>query len=233
MKVLFVGEGTHDIGGVGEIWARPRPATGVVPTLARRVCPTIGDDSIALAWREIPRFSRHTRKGFEAKVASAMLLSARKLDCAGTVCVVDRDGDESRLPAMKRRKVDGSSALGVPHPITVGIAVESIEAWTLGAQRALAEELAVELPVLQRALPKAHVEELRESSGREERRPKSVIRRLAELTNRCDGFALRTAVASKTSPEELSAACPSGFAPFAEELRAAFQSIASAPRRAE
>jgi hypothetical protein len=221
LKVLFVGEGNHDIGAVGERWGQPRPATGVVPALARRVCPVIDDESIALAWRDIPRFSRRPGKGFEAKVAAAILLT-RRFGCDGAVCVSDRDSDGSRLPAMHRGKQAGLKALGPAGRAAVGVAVESIEAWTLGAIRALAEELELPLERIRSEMPKKHVEGLRESSGNEELRPKPLMQRLAEIAHRADGVALRIAVAERTDPGELAAACPEGFAPFAEDLRATF-----------
>jgi hypothetical protein len=222
VKVLFIGEGNHDIGPAGERWGEPRPAAGVVPGLARRVCGAISAESVALAWREIARFSPRVGKGFEAKVAAALLLAARRFDCAGTVCVADRDGDEDRLPAMRRGKQQGLDALGVAHAAAVGVAVESIEAWTLGAPTALAEELGMPVGRVRSALPRKHVEALRESSEREDYRPKAALERIAALAGRDGGTALRCAVAERSSPEEVEASCPEGFAPFARELRESF-----------
>jgi hypothetical protein len=222
VKVLFVGEGNHDIGPAGERWAEPRPATGVVPVLAREVSSAIDAGSIALAWREISRFSPQARKGFEAKVAAAMLLATQRFDCAGTVCVTDRDGDEDRLPAMQRGKQRGLSALAVAHPVAVGVAVESIEAWILGAPTAIAEELGIPVERVRSAMPKRQVEALRESSDRQDWRPKAAIERIAALAGNDGGTGFRAAVAARTSPAEVEGACPVGFAPFAQELRDSF-----------
>ena len=57
MKVLFIGEGPHDIGAPNSNPNQPRPARGTIPILARRVCAGIAPESIALAWREISRFN--------------------------------------------------------------------------------------------------------------------------------------------------------------------------------
>lgn len=222
MKVLFVGEGNHDIGPAGESSGRPRPATGVVPALARRVCPAISAESIALAWHDISRFSPRARRGFEAKVAAAILLSARRFDCAGTICVNDRDGDETRLEGLCRGEMAGRLSVGASHATAVGEAVESIEAWTLGAPVPLADELGIPVERVRSALPKKHVEALRESSEKEEHRPKAVLTRIAALANASDSTALRRAVAERTSVADLEAACPTGFAPFARNLRASF-----------
>jgi hypothetical protein len=190
--------------------------------LARRVCPSIEPASIALAWRDIARFSPRARKGLEAKVAAAILLSARRLDCGGTICVIDRDGDETRLDAMGRGKTQGLDALGEPHAVATGEAVESIEAWTLGAPAALAEQLGIPADRVRAALPKKHVEALRASSEKVEHRPKAILERIASLANEPDGTALRRAVAERTNVAELEAGCPAGFAPFAREIRASF-----------
>lgn len=222
MKVLFFGEGNHDIGFAGESWSQPRPATGVVPALARRICPAIDPSSIALPLREISRFSPGARRGYEAKVAAAIVVSARRFGCSGTICVADRDGDPERLGAMKRGKDRGLGALGAPHTAAVGIAVESIEAWTLGAQKALSEELGVPLARIRDKMPKKHVEALRKTSGIPEHRPKPLVEHLAALGGRSDGTGLRSAVAERTDVADLCAACPEGFAPFAEEVRRAF-----------
>ncbi len=222
MKVLFVGEGNHDIGPAGERWGEPRPATGVVPVLARRVCGAIAADSIALAWRDIARFSPQARRGFETKVAAAMLLAERRFDCAGTVCVADRDGDEERLSALRRGKQRGIEATGGTHAAAVGVAVESIEAWTLGAPAAIAGGAGIPVERVRSALPKKHVEALRETSENLEHRPKRAIERIAALGGGADGTAFRRAVAERASPSELEAACPEGFALFARELRETF-----------
>jgi hypothetical protein len=101
MRVLFVGEGAQDI-GTPQFNPQPRPARGTVPTLARKVCPVIAEDSVALAWTEIPLFDRKARKrGLEVKVERAILLSVLKFHCAGTVCVADQDRDAGRLAALE------------------------------------------------------------------------------------------------------------------------------------
>ena len=73
MRVLFIGEGPHDI-GPQSFDPQPRPATGAVPTLSRRACPAIDEDSLALAWREIPILdNRQVRRGLDAKVERAIV----------------------------------------------------------------------------------------------------------------------------------------------------------------
>jgi hypothetical protein len=56
---------------------------------------------VALRWVEIARFDpRGKKKGWPAKVAAAILLSARKFACDGAICVADRDRQEDRLSEM-------------------------------------------------------------------------------------------------------------------------------------
>lgn len=98
MKVLFIGEGPHEIGhSLAEHNPfQPRRAGGVLPALVRRICPMI-QEPVALRWSELSRFRPDVKRvGLSAKVAAAVLLSARRFDCAGpyastTGTVIRRD----------------------------------------------------------------------------------------------------------------------------------------------
>ena len=222
MKVLFVGEGDHDI-GPQEHGAGPRTARGVVPTLSRKVVPSIDEGCKALAWRELPRFEASARKkGFAAKVAAAVLVSSRRFDCEATVCVADRDRDAGRLALMAEGKDRARQLVGDSHRIACGVAIESVEAWTLGAREAIAEELGLEPEAVRNEYPKADVESLHEKSGRPKHRPKALLEQIAQLKGRSDSSEFREAVAARTDVDALMKACPQGFKPFAEELRTAF-----------
>ena len=220
MKVLFVGEGPHDVGRESRnSLEEPCPAGGVVTTLARRVVSSIGADSLALRWSELVRFHPSAKKGFAGKVAAAALLS-RRYECVGTICVADRDRKPDREQAMQ----DGQQralAISSTHPVVCGIAVESIEAWTLGAHGALADELGIDAKHV-RAELLTDVESLYENSGKPKYQPKAVLQGLAQKVHRDDCVNLRVAVAERTNLAELERACPAGFAPFAKALREAF-----------
>jgi len=223
VKVLFIGEGPHDIGAPSPNPNQPRPARGVVPTLARRVWSGIAADSIALAWREISRFNLSAQKrGYSAKVAAAALLAARKFDCRATVAIADRDREDGR-EAQLEDGVDAAQRLFPQHPAIWGLAVESVEAWTLGAPDAIAAELGVDVELVRKQYPRgAHVESLFEQSGKPDHRPKQLLERIAQLKYRNDSTEFREAIAEKTDMTALAQACPQGFAPFAERLRKAF-----------
>jgi len=220
VKVLFIGEGRHDIGDPNPNPYHPRPASGAIPILARRICPGVGLDSVALAWAEIPRFVPAGRKpGYSAKITAAALLAIRKHACGGTVVVADRDGRESRQAELEEGVERGRRQFP-RHKIAWGLAVESVEAWTLGVPDKLAEELGVDVKLVhQQYPPGVHVESLSERSGKPEHRPKQLLQRIAQLKHRNDSTAFRQAIAERTDVAVLEQACPQGFAPFAKMLR--------------
>ncbi|HVA46423.1 MAG TPA: hypothetical protein VNH11_08620 [Pirellulales bacterium] len=223
MKVLFVGEGPHDVGSPNRIPGQPRPAGGTIPTLTRRVCDRVAPDSIAITWSEIPRFHASGKKrGFPAKIMAAVLLSMRSFGCAGTIAVADRDGKAERNAELEAGVVQAQQ-LFPGHAAAWGTAVESIEAWTLGAPQAIAEELEVDVRLVEQQYPAGvHVEASSETSGKLDHRPKRLIERLAQLKHRHDSAEFRAAVAERTDVDALAQACPQGFAPFAERIRRAF-----------
>jgi hypothetical protein len=220
VKILFVGEGSGDI-GKAEHELSPRPAGGAVATLARKACPKISPDSIAIQWINIKRYSPKSKKGLAGKVAAAMLL-AHKFGCEGTICVADKDRDNDRLSAMEEGIVRGQNALGA-HPALCAVAVESVEAWTLGAPEAIADVIGVPARDVRHLYPHPRVEELFERSGKEEHRPKSLLSRILALGNSDDSTQLREDVAERTDIEELLKACPEGFRPFFEKLQSVFR----------
>jgi Domain of unknown function (DUF4276) len=232
LKILFVSDGNHDLGPSGSA-SEPRPAAGILPTLARKVVPAIAAESIALRWAELSRFPvRSDRGGFKtrstgyaAKVAAAKLMATRRFYCAAVVCVADRDGARhaDRLDQMK----NGRDESAVACPVACGLAVESIEAWTLGAPEALAAELGVPVSRVQALYPRAPVEALKETSEKDDHRPKHCLDRIAALGSRSADAVLRAEVAARTDIAALERACPEGFAPFAAELRSVLGGPAS------
>ncbi len=221
MKVLFIGEGRHDIGDPDSNPAQPRLAQGTIPTLARNVCPKIAPDSLALAWREIQRFNPSAReRGIPAKITAAALIAVRKFGCSATVAVADRDGETDRQKEMEEG-VDRARQLFPQHPTVWGLAIESVEAWTLGVPETIAEELGVDVKLIQQNYPRGvDVESLSEQSGKADHRPKQLLERLAQLKHRHDCTEFRQLIAEKTDVDALSRACPKGFAPFALQLQA-------------
>ncbi len=220
MKVLFIGEGRHDIGDPNPDPYSPRSAKGTIPTLASRIWDGIGSESAALAWSEIRRFNPSAQKsGYPAKVAAAALLAVRKFGCAATVVVADRDRNNSRQSELEEGI--GRARQLFPQLLSVwGLAVESVEAWTLGVPEKIAEELGVDVKLVRQQYPRGvDVESLSETSGKPDHRPKKLLERIAQLKHRQDCTEFRQAIAERTEVAALSQACPKGFAPFAEQLR--------------
>jgi hypothetical protein len=223
VKVLFIGEGPHEIGhrlGSHDPF-NPQPAGGVLPVLVRQVCPAI-KEPLALKWSELSRFRLDVKRaGLAAKVAAAVLLSARRFGCGGTVCVHDQDRDTTRLAELQEGSERGLKTVA-SHPVVCGVAVESIEAWTLGAPTAIAQTLKIDLKKVHAVYAASHAESFFEKSGKPEQRPKALLQRVAEAGNRNDGADFRAEVAECTDHAELERHCPKGFKPFADALRNAF-----------
>jgi hypothetical protein len=222
MRVLFIGEGTHDIGPPA-FDPQPRPAAGVVSTLARRVCPAISQDSLALAWTEITILDpKKRRRGLDAKVERAIVLSVEKYGLDGTVCVADQDRDATRLNAMEEGQTRGLNIVRRPHAAACAVAVESIKAWTLGAPEAIALVLGTDAGDVQSHYRLRDVESFYQHSGKPDHRPKDILGRIAAAKHRKDSSEFRSAVAEHTDVAALKQTCPLGFRPFAEKLAAAF-----------
>jgi len=217
--VLFVGEGPHDIGRHDRFAPDKTPRPGVVQVRARKVCPALSEDSPALRWAELARFDPTAkRRGFAAKMKAAALIAERLHAGVGIVCETDRDGDDDRAQPV----TEGAEALAGTTRVAYGIAVESVEAWTLGAPKALADALDVPEKAVRAAYPRVAVEALYQHSGVPEHRSKDLLERIAALAHQGPGQALRVAVAERTDIDALERACPSGFAPIAASLRTVF-----------
>lgn len=230
MKVLFVGEGPHDIGS-SVFPPQPRPATGTIPALARKVCPQIDAESVAISWREIPILDRRKvppldRKALKnvwtAKTARAIVLSHTRFQCAGTICVADRDGEKERLGALEEGKERGLKLIATQHAVACGVAVESIEAWILGVPEAIADVLHESVAPILSQYDLSKVEDYYQKSGRPEHRPKDILDRIAARKNRSASTEFRRDVAERTDVNALERVCKQGFKPFAGQLRAAF-----------
>ncbi len=230
MKILFVAEGDHELGKAGGLHP-PHTARGVLFTLVRKIVPNI-TDGLALRWTEISLFPINRskldrdlkKKGLDIKVKRAVLLSALVFGCDGTICVVDGDtAANDCLATMAIGREEAFKILVRSVPVVFGVAMLSIEAWTLGARQAIADCLGVPLATIGAEYPKRkHIEELFATSGIESNRPKNVLRRIVALAHCNDSTELREAIAEATSIAEPKRECPKGFAPFVDELMRAF-----------
>lgn len=150
---------------------------------------------------------------------AAVLLSDRRYGCRATIFVADRDGKDERRAQLELGRLQ-SLKLVSGHAALCGLAVESIEAWTLGVPEAIAAELDVTIEAVRARYPAGtHVEALSERSGKPEHRPKALLQRIAQMRHVDDSAEFREAVAARTDIAALELACPQGFGPFAEQLR--------------
>lgn len=99
------------------------------------------------------------------------------------------------------------------HPVVVGVAVRSVEAWTLGAPDALAKVLRIEPSQIKKSLSGRAPESISPGVA------KQILGEIAKLGGESDSTALRERAAEQTEISVLARACEQGFAPFAEEVR--------------
>lgn len=217
MKVLFIGDGAHDV-GTPSFSPTPRPPAGVVSTLCRSLQPAISQESVALSWVEIPRLNK-TKRGLKHKLVAATELAIRH-GCVATIAVVDQDRDRKRLESLR----EGQSKIQ-NHRTAVGMAIESIEAWTLGAPLAIAQKLNISTNDLTKFYSPTHVESYYENSGKQELRPKGILQRITESVHLQDDAVFRADVAELTDLNELEMNCPQGFGPFAADVRRVIGSV--------
>ena len=234
MKILFVGEGPHEL-GAAQLGYGPHSATGPVPVLTRRICPLLRQEHLGIRSAQIGLFSlnrkqldRDIRKsGYQTKAKRAVLLSEIAFKCNGTICIADADtAPKDCLEQMRQGQTEGLEAVGGRHAAACGVAFQSVDAWTLGARKALAAELGTTEEMLRQYYPPKHIEELSNQSGKEEHQPKAILVKIAAAHGRVANTDFRTAVAEQTEIEELEKECPKGFKPFVQDVRRAFSAPA-------
>jgi len=227
VKVLFVGEGEHDIGPPVQT-GPPRPSRGVVSALCRLICPAIHADSIAMSWRDLSSYDLSNMRLRKRDLLGAMyvrqmkvaaLIGPRKFQCVGAICVVDRDGDDEKMTTLQEGRL-AAEAIDSTFRFATGVAIESIEAWSLGDPDALAKALGISTSDLDYRV--SDVEKMKQSSGKEEFRSKTRLQKLAESANLTDCVELREKIAQETEISRLAANCPKGFAPFMSAVQDAF-----------
>jgi hypothetical protein len=163
------------------------------------------------------------KSGYRKKAKRAVILSALRFKCGGTICVADADtAPEDCLEQMRQGQTEGLETVDGHHSAACGVAFQSVDAWTLGARGAIAAELGVTVEALRLYYPAKHVEELLNQSGKEEQQPKAILEKIASSHGRSANTDFRTAVAERTGIEELEKECPKGFKPFAQDVRQAF-----------
>lgn len=123
---------------------------------------------------------------------------------------------------MEEGIAKGCEIVSAEHRAVCGLAVQSVEAWTLGVPAAIAAQLDAPENEIRKHYKPSEVESFNRNDGKPERRPKELLEQIAASKNHEDGADWRQQIAELTDPDELCRHCPDGFKPFAEKLRAAF-----------
>jgi hypothetical protein len=181
MRVLIVGEGTHE-------------EAGALQTLVERLAGRALDCQFRRV-REANLHAHHGKTSGMEKKAIRWMLDARKEGYDALVFLVDEDGYRDRLKQAERAQEDRTSDIGR----AVGVAVRTFDAWMLSDEQALAEVLGIAVgrqpePELQKN-PKGDCAELLANSNAEMSQRefyREIVRQLsiAKLSERCPlGFA--------------------------------------------
>jgi len=221
MKVLFVGEGNNDIGKRSWPIGFAR-AQGVVSILARKIVPEIHHDSISVSRGQLDRLDRRKPAGLQHKVTAAVQL-ARREGCAATVFTHDQDRNDAVRSSLAAGRDEIQQELP-DHKVVIGVAVESIEAWTLGARSGLKAVLQVSDADLDAIYRPSRVETYFNSSDKPEHQAHKLLEQVAQLGHSSAGTEFRERVAAETDIDELKRNCPQGFKAFAEKLEQALRS---------
>lgn len=225
MKVLFVGEGPHDIGRT-EYGTEFTPADGIVSTLCKRISPNISNESASISLRRLTAYSPSKKAGLDHKLRIATELAKRR-GFGGTIAVVDDDnGKHGRLEQLK----DGQRSClndDPNHRIAVGVAVKSIEAWVLADPKALAQCLGKSVGEVEQKYRPGNVEQFHDQSGKPEYHSKKLLEDIARMDHKEDCTEWRVDVVALADVATVERHCPSGFKPFADDVRRHFCSPAS------
>jgi len=190
VKVLIVSEGKHE-------------GSGALQNLVRRVAAA---HDLDMTYDRVSRSDIHafhgSGQGFYKK-ALRWLFEAARHGHDALVLLIDEDGRSERVQQIDEAQRAEKPAL----PRALGVAIRTFDAWMLADETALSEVLGCD--VQQQRDPE------RESN------PKGVCRSLLESYSRpMSQSDMYAAVADRVSIDRLAERCPSGFAPFAERVRA-------------
>jgi hypothetical protein len=200
--IEIFGEGKTDVGS--ELGSQP-PTNGVVPILVHRLC-----DRPAQMLVKRRAFAFLQGKGLSQKVCFAKR-QARYNGSAGAVFVMDSEGDEKDRRTRHGELTSGRDRELRDFPMAVGVAQPCIEAWLLADGHAIGRALGVSavpaVPDDPEALP---------APNRDRKlNPKAVLAHLG-----VNSVAEKEAVAKAMNDmDRVCQRCPSGFAPFAEEVQ--------------
>jgi hypothetical protein len=197
----FYGEGVTD---VGPQTTKPVLASrGIVPILVYALC----GSKPQLRARSAHYAHLHGKKKLWQKVKFAKRQSFYDKDVAGIVFVMDSEG----IPEVINELAQGRDAEHADFPMAVGMAHPCIEAWLLCDAKAIQQ--AMSLP----AMPHlgTNPETLPAPQQNRGVNPKTELKRIASVESAPQKEAITARIKDFSV---VRAACPKGFAPFADEI---------------
>ncbi len=223
MRIFLLGEGVTDLGRIDPEGLFRTEST--LPHLLRKLLrEAAADEEIEFFTRRGPRlFPKTDRRigrsqhGFANRLAGLLgLKEGREADAI--VMVVDRDGvrNKDRIAELNKGR---DTLREAKKPCAVGVAIEMIEAWLLADEVAL--RTALEEPTIQRQPDPEGLDSRDEASennpkGRLERLMKQAIGREIPRSEFPDRYA---EIAQAVNIQLLEMRCPTGFKPFATQMR--------------
>lgn len=200
VRVLFVGEGSHDVGARAARGGAHATPGGVLFAIAQRISPVVAFEAQATTWTAAARGAR----GYADKVR-LLDLRAQVDDIDLVVTLIDRDDDARKLQTIER------AARQTQVPFVCAEAVRVIEAWTLGDPEAIARHTGNANAARHIAGSiSGGVESLAGTDA------KSLLR--AVLGSHRDVTSSCVLIAQHADVGVLCANCPKGFRPFADKL---------------
>jgi hypothetical protein len=224
MRILILGEGPTDLGLFPEDEGT-FDLEGPIPVLVRRLLEDKGIHTTLefhpSLLRKIPRLNpgRKMRpadsiSGFENKLRGLLGLPLGR-GADAIIAVTDRDGEKHKDRILELNK-GREHIQEAGKKCAVGVAIEMIEAWLLADEKALRS--ALENKNIQR---QKDPEEIYASDESSNKHPKGLLNHLIHKSPKSDKSIpeLFAEIARNIDLEVLIQRCPTGFAPFAQQVQ--------------
>jgi hypothetical protein len=195
MRVLVVGEGSHELGNPEIV--------GALPTLFLRLFARVAN--IECESVRSPKVRIHLRPGKGhgfLKRGLAWIRFAEREQFDALVFLIDEDGDSERPTAIDACQ----SEVRFSFPRAMGVAIRSFDAWILADEQALAKVLGIDVH--------------RQTDPESNSDPKAACESLRTgFATELSPTIMYAQIAASADLELVAKRCPKGFAPFAFRVR--------------
>lgn len=205
MNILLVSEGVHEF---GDSLDNPE-LCGALEAIVRQL--THEELTITPRLSRDERIRAHLRKGkgdgyFKLLIACMRYAEKEKFDAV--IVVIDEDGEHDRVKQVDAAQDDDT----VPIRRAVGISIRTFDAWMLADNLALSAAFNCQIDKV------GSPESLKDG--------KAAFRGIRDGLGSSDRLRdLYARIGERARIEELEAACPKGFAPFADRVRKLLASL--------